>query len=155
MGGAVRICGLFERDWYVSLRRGGSASYELALLDYRHPTLPAAFRAPARGLLLNFEVEDVDEEWDRLVVRTGVQPELVRRSEEFSQRHFIVADPNGVLIDVITPIAPSPAFVAPVRRSVMSTAGRRRPTGPGPQASPPRDVSAVLSIGGGSACRKG
>lgn len=32
------------------------------------------------------------------------------RSEEFGQRHFIVADPNGVLIDVITPIPPSGTF---------------------------------------------
>jgi hypothetical protein len=38
------------------------------------------------------------------------RPELGLRSEEFCQRHFIVADPDGVLIDVITPIAPSQAF---------------------------------------------
>ena len=29
----------------------------------------------------------------------------------FGQRHFITADPNGVLIDVIKPIPPSAAFV--------------------------------------------
>jgi catechol 2,3-dioxygenase-like lactoylglutathione lyase family enzyme len=102
----------FESDWYVSLQRPGPIPCELALLDYRHPTLPAGFRAPVRGLLLNFEVEDVDAEWDRLVVRTGLRPELSLRSEDFGQRHFIVADPNGVLIDVITPIAPSADFAA-------------------------------------------
>lgn len=32
------------------------------------------------------------------------------RSEDFGQRHFMVADPNGVLIDVITPIAPAAAY---------------------------------------------
>ncbi|GGU94472.1 glyoxalase [Actinomadura cremea] len=100
----------FEADWYVSLRRPGPPSYELALLDHEHPTLPEAYRAPVRGLLLNFEVEDVDAEWDRLVVRGGLAPELALRDEEFGQRHFIVADPDGVLIDVITPIPPSGAF---------------------------------------------
>ncbi|GAA3677028.1 VOC family protein [Nonomuraea antimicrobica] len=101
---------IFEADWYVSLRRPGTPPYELALLDYTHPTVPEGYRAPVRGLLLNFEVEDVDAEWERLVVGEGLRAELELRSEEFGQRHFIVADPSGVLIDVITPIAPTGAY---------------------------------------------
>ncbi|MFI6987578.1 VOC family protein [Nonomuraea wenchangensis] len=106
----VRLFGYevtFEADWYVSLRRG---PYELALLDHEHPTLPAAYRRPVAGLLLNFEVADVDAEWERLVVREGLAPELTLRDEDFGQRHFIVADPNGVLVDVITPIAPTEEY---------------------------------------------
>ena len=34
------------------------------------------------------------------------------RDEAFGQRHFITVDPNGVLIDVITPIPPSAEFAA-------------------------------------------
>lgn len=100
----------FAADWYVSLRRPGPPDLELALLDHTHPTLPAAYRHPVRGLLLNVEVEDVDAEWERLVVGEGLRPELELRSEDFGQRHFIVADPNGVLVDVITPIEPSAEF---------------------------------------------
>ncbi|TWF77752.1 putative glyoxalase superfamily protein PhnB [Pseudonocardia hierapolitana] len=102
----------FEADWYVSLRRAGPPSYELALLDHTHPTVPEGYRRPVRGLLLNFEVADVDTEWERLVVQGGLRPELELRSEPFGQRHFIVADPSGVLIDVITPIPPDPEFAA-------------------------------------------
>ncbi|MEW9552676.1 VOC family protein [Nonomuraea sp. NPDC050783] len=108
----VRLFGYevaFEADWYVSLRRG---PYELALLDHEHPTLPAAHRRPVAGLLINFEVADVDAEWERLVVREGLRPELALRDEDFGQRHFIVADPNGVLVDVITPIPPSREYAA-------------------------------------------
>jgi catechol 2,3-dioxygenase-like lactoylglutathione lyase family enzyme len=94
----------FESDWYVSLRRG---SHELALLDPTHPTIPPGYGRPAQGLLLNVEVDDVDAEWRRLVVDGGLRAELELRSEEFGQRHFIVADPNGILIDVITPIEPT------------------------------------------------
>ncbi|UCM87902.1 VOC family protein [Streptomyces marincola] len=100
----------FEADWYVSLRHPGEQGYELALLDPAHPTLPEGHRAPAAGLLLNFEVDDVDAEWERLVVRAGLRPVLPLRSEDFGQRHFIVADPAGVLVDVITPIPPSAEF---------------------------------------------
>ncbi|QIP83116.1 glyoxalase/bleomycin resistance/extradiol dioxygenase family protein [Streptomyces sp. Tu 2975] len=100
----------FEADWYISLRLPGDPGYELALLDHTHPTIPEGHRAPAQGLLLNFEVEDVDAEWERLVIGEGLHPVLGLRSEDFGQRHFIVADPNGVLIDVITPIAPTEEY---------------------------------------------
>lgn len=94
----------FEAEWYVSLRRPEAPHYELAILDYSHPTLPAAFRAPVRGLLLNFEVEDVDAEYRRLVEQHRLPVQLDLRDETFGQRHFIVSDPSGVLVDVITPI---------------------------------------------------
>jgi catechol 2,3-dioxygenase-like lactoylglutathione lyase family enzyme len=100
----------FAADWYVSLRRRDAPHQELALLDHRHETLPAPYRTPVRGLLLNYEVADVDAEYERLVRGAGLRPELELRSEDFGQRHFIVADPNGVLIDVITPIPPSGEF---------------------------------------------
>ncbi|GAB3150537.1 VOC family protein [Micromonospora sonneratiae] len=102
----------FEADWYVSLRRPEPPHYELALLDHTHETLPAAYRSPVQGLILNFEVADVDAEYERLVVRAGLKLELPLRSEEFGQRHFIVAAPDGVLIDVITPIPPAESFAA-------------------------------------------
>ena len=99
----------FEADWYVSLRSRQNTGYELALLDYRHPSLPENFRQPARGVLINFEVADVDAEYNRLKPR-GLPMELDLRSEEWGQRHFITRDPNGVLIDVIQDIAPSDAY---------------------------------------------
>jgi catechol 2,3-dioxygenase-like lactoylglutathione lyase family enzyme len=92
---------VFAVDWYVSLRRG---RHELAFVAADHPTVPPGFRATARGLLLNVEVDDVDAEYERLVTRGGLRPELDLRSEDFGQRHFIVADPAGVLVDVITEI---------------------------------------------------
>jgi Uncharacterized protein conserved in bacteria len=102
----------FEADWYVSLRQPQPPHYELALLDYTHPTMPADYRKPVQGLLLNFEVDDVDAEYARLLDEGGLVPVLPIRSEDFGQRHFIVADPNGVLVDVITPIPPSEEYAA-------------------------------------------
>ncbi|PRY00618.1 VOC family protein [Allonocardiopsis opalescens] len=102
----------FAADWYVSLRRADAPAYELALVDAGHPSVPEGFGVPARGLLLNLEVDDVDAEYERLVRRAGLRPVLELRSEDFGQRHFIVADPGGVLVDVITPIEPSADFAA-------------------------------------------
>ncbi|MGP3981769.1 VOC family protein [Streptomyces sp. KR80] len=102
----------FESDWYVSLRRREAPHYELALLDAAHPTLPAGYRRPAQGLLLNLEVADVDAEHARLVDEAGLAPVLPLRSEDFGQRHFMVSDPDGVLVDIITPIEPAAEFAA-------------------------------------------
>ena len=100
----------FESDWYVSLRRG---AWELAVLDSTHETIPAGYRdRAASGMLLNLEVEDVDGEYRRLVQRGGLTEVLPIRSEAFGQRHFIVAAPDGVLVDVITPIEPSESYAA-------------------------------------------
>lgn len=96
----------FTSDWYVSLRRG---TCELAVLDADHPTVPAPARGHvATGVLVNLEVDDVDAEHAR--VRDHVEVLLPLRSEDFGQRHFIARGPDGVLVDVITPIPPSPAF---------------------------------------------
>ncbi len=93
----------FEADWYVSLRRPDAPQYELALLDHAHPTIPDGHRTPLQGgLLLNFEVDDVDAEHRRLVEGAGLPELLSLRTEEFGQRHFIVAAPDEVMIDVIT-----------------------------------------------------
>jgi len=100
----------FEAEWYVSLRRPDPPHYELAIVDHDHPTVPAPSRKPVQGLLLNFEVADVDAEYERLIRRAGLPIQLDLRDEEFGQRHFITADPNDVLIDVITAIPPSAAY---------------------------------------------
>jgi len=97
----------FESDWYVSLRRG---EWELAVLAPDHPTVPAGFGTASAGLLINLEVDDVDAEYERLVVDGDLDAVLPLRSEAFGQRHFIVQGPDRVLIDVITPIAPGSEY---------------------------------------------
>jgi catechol 2,3-dioxygenase-like lactoylglutathione lyase family enzyme len=109
----------FETDWYVSLKAAQAPLFELALLNPDHPTVPQDFRRGLHGgLLLNFEVDDVDVEYERL--RTAGLPILYElRSEDFGQRHFITADPNGVLIDVITVIPPSTAYLSHDARETL------------------------------------
>lgn len=98
----------FEADWYVSLKRD---RWELAVLDCDHETIPAAHRGTvAAGAVFNLEVDDVDAEYRRLVTEGGLPPVLDIRTEDFGQRHFIVAAPDGVLVDVITPTEPTAEF---------------------------------------------
>jgi catechol 2,3-dioxygenase-like lactoylglutathione lyase family enzyme len=102
---------VFEADWYVHLQSEEDEKVNLAVLDQSHETIPTEVRGVgAGGLLLNFEVEDVDSVYDRSRER-GLPILLELKDEDFGQRHFITRDPNGVLIDVIKPIPPSAEFL--------------------------------------------
>lgn len=97
----------YDSDWYVSLRLG---TFELALVAHDHPTIPAGYRALPQGILVNLEVDDADAVHARLTGRAGLEPLLPLRDEDFGQRHFIVAAPDGVLLDVIQPIPPTAEY---------------------------------------------
>lgn len=101
---------VFSSDWYVHLRSPAEQVYELAVIAYDHDTIPEAGRKPTSGLLLSFEVQDVAVEYARMVA-AGVTVAQPLRDEVFGQRHFIAADPNGILLDIITPIEPDPEWL--------------------------------------------
>ena len=99
----------FSTDWYVSLKYD---AFELAIVDKDHPTVPEGSNALPAGMLLNIEVDNVDDIYAKVVSGSGLYVVLDIRDEDFGQRHFILTGPDGVLIDVIQPIEPSPEFAA-------------------------------------------
>lgn len=102
---------VFDSDWYVHLRSQSKDHIELAVIAYDHETIPEIGRKPTSGLLLSFEVEDAAEEHARFLA-SGIPVIQALRDEVFGQRHFIASDPNGVLLDIITPIEPDAAWLA-------------------------------------------
>ena len=110
----------FESDWYVHLQSTSCPSTNITLLDAQHETIPEEGRGLTQRVILSFEVEDVDAVHADCVAQgmTIVQP---LQDEPHGQRHFIGIDPNGVLIDVITPIAPSEEFLAQYRDDAVPT----------------------------------
>lgn len=102
---------MFEADWYVHLQFVSDPAVNLAILQGDHATIPEAARGRAAGVLLNFEVDDVDAMYAQALA-AGLPILLTLRDEDFGQRHFITQDPNGVLIDIIKPIPPQGAFAA-------------------------------------------
>ncbi len=109
---------LFVADWYVHLQSTKDPSVNLAILRQHHHTIPTSARGKTGGMILNFEVDHVDTHYARLT-DAGVQIALTLRDEAFGQRHFIVAGPDGVLIDIIHPIPPSTEFAAQFTAEVL------------------------------------
>ena len=101
----------FEADWYVHLVNPDNPSVVLAIVDKDHESLPPEGRTPASGLVISFEVDDVDREHERLS-KAGVTIVVPLRDEPWGQRHFIIDAPDGVLVDLITPIRPSTEYAA-------------------------------------------
>ena len=101
----------FDSDWYIHLVLPEHPAVNLAILDRTHDSVPEGYRRPAQGILLNLEVEDVDTLYEAM---TQAEVEILRplKDEPWGQRHFIMRDPAGVMIDVIKLIPPTAEFAA-------------------------------------------
>lgn len=105
----------FESGWYTLLRAPEHAQVQLGLVLREHPSVPEAFRRPPQGVIVTVEVVDVDVVHAR--ARAAGRPFVQElRDEAFGQRHFMVADPDGALVDVVMSIPLSPTFAREVAR---------------------------------------
>ncbi|MVO16753.1 VOC family protein [Parasedimentitalea huanghaiensis] len=111
---------VFTSDWYVHLQSETDPAVNIAVLDGHHETIPPAGRGLSKGVILNFEVADAKADYQRLTSK-GLPVLKDLCDEDFGQRHFITADPNGVLIDVITPIAPSGSYIEQYTEDALPT----------------------------------
>lgn len=94
---------IFSSDWYIQLRAQADHPFEIALIAYDHDSIPVVAQGPSKNVILSFYVEDAAAEHERLIA-VGLPILQPLRDEAFGQRHFILADPDGVLLDIITPI---------------------------------------------------
>lgn len=100
----------FTADWYVSLAAPGNPAVQLAFVDRGHPSIPDGFAAPApSGSLVTVEVDDVDAIAARAEA-AGLAFHVPLRDEPWGQRHFITADPDGLLVDAVTVIEPDERY---------------------------------------------
>ena len=109
----VRLFGFrvaFEIDWYVQLRSPTDPNLQLAFVRRDHASVPEGFRDAPRGVLVTVETEDVDAVHARARA-LGVEVVYALSDEVWGQRHFMAKDPNGLLVDVVQLIPPTPAFL--------------------------------------------
>src|SRR5690606_31002088 len=100
-----------ENDWYISLASTSEPPLQIAFVDRAHESVPKADRVIPKGCLVTVETADVDAAHERAQA-AQLPMELELRDEAWGQRHFIVRDPNGVLVDVVKVIPPSEAYAA-------------------------------------------
>jgi predicted enzyme related to lactoylglutathione lyase len=89
-------------DWYLQLMAPEDRSLNVGFLPPDHE-LFAGRPAPSGeySIVLTVEVDDVDEVYAR-ARRRGAEIPLELCDEEYGQRHFLVVDPNGLLLNVMS-----------------------------------------------------
>lgn len=92
---------LYEGDdgWFVLLRLGDS---ELGFMKPGLASQAEIFRRPftGQGMWVAVDVDDVDREYARIQA-LGVEIVVALRDEPWGDRHFVIADPNGIGVDVV------------------------------------------------------
>jgi uncharacterized glyoxalase superfamily protein PhnB len=90
-----------DADGFVSLARE-DAGFNLIFLRTGLPTFKPAALAGSRatGLLVVFEVDDIDAEYARMT-RDGIAMTTPIETEEWGERFFQVTDPCGVVFQVV------------------------------------------------------
>jgi len=98
-------------DIHIIDINGCTPNFEIAIIDKNHETIPERFRQQSKGIILNFEVEDVDKIYERISEDKNMNILLEVQNEEWGQRHFIFEGPDNLLIDVIQIIEPTEEFL--------------------------------------------
>jgi len=96
--------------FYVLLQSPADPRVQLGIVERTHDSVPPAFQAAPRGVLVTVEVPDAAAVHERARA-LGVSIAQPLRDEVFGQRHFMTVDPNGLLVDVVQIIPFAPEFV--------------------------------------------
>jgi len=95
----------FDCGWYINLSFGNEA----ATLQFMSPQLPEHQLSNSAGLIYNFKVDNVDQEYNRLnkANQTIVIP---LEDHPWGDRGFGIKDPNGITVYIYTVIEPTEDF---------------------------------------------
>ena len=90
----------FELDWFLNLNHPRNSSHRLVFVRSDHKSVPSFYKGKTNGFALDFVVEDATSEYEKFK-NTGVKMIQDLHDESFGDRHFIVADPDGILVNVV------------------------------------------------------
>ena len=95
----------FDCGWYVNLEFGNKTSI-LQLMSPQQPEQPLGSGA---GLMYNFAVEDVNQEYEKLT-EAGLAVIAPLEDNQWGDRGFAIQDPNGISLYIFSERAPSEEF---------------------------------------------
>ena len=91
---------VFEAEWYIHLRHecGTELAVMLPDLDNQPKFLHAQYAG--EGVVYSFEVDDAKKEYERI---KELEVEIIfnLKDEEWGQRHFMIKDPSGMIVDIV------------------------------------------------------
>lgn len=97
---------VYESDWYIELIAPGQPA---AGVSFTLPQREAGEFFNGKGLILSFEVDDVDQEYAR-ICESGLTIYQELQNKPWGERSFVVNDPNGVHLYVYSSIPATPEY---------------------------------------------
>lgn len=93
--------GFEHHGWYIQLASPTDPELQLGILRRDHEFTPKAFQKTAQGVVISVQVEDVDVAYDA-ATKSGHTITQKLHDESFGMRRFMVADPNGLLVNIFS-----------------------------------------------------
>jgi predicted enzyme related to lactoylglutathione lyase len=89
-------------DWYLQLMADSDPKLNIGFVKPDHELLAGRTASSGTsGVVLTIHVDDVDEAYER-ANRLGAEIAGEIRNEDYGQRHFLVVDPNGLGLNVMS-----------------------------------------------------
>jgi len=101
---------LVDLGWYVSTQHPDREELRVDFVRHDHESWPEP-RVPVRGAMVALVVADVDAEHARLAAG-GVEVLKPLVTEPWGQRRFQAAGPDGLVVELVQPVAPDPEWLA-------------------------------------------
>jgi len=93
------VVGFEHHGWYIQVSSPTNPQLQIGIVRRDHEFTPKAFQQPAQGVMISVQVEDVDTAYAAALKR-GFRVAQELRDESFGMRRFMVADPNGLLVNI-------------------------------------------------------
>jgi len=94
------VVGTVHPGWYIQLVSPTDPRLQIGIVRRDAEFTPKDFQRPAQGVIISVQVDDVDAV-HAAAVKRGFQIAQGLRDRDFRMRHFMVVDPNGLLVNVL------------------------------------------------------
>ena len=94
------VVGTVHPGWYIQLVSPTDPRLQIGIVRRDAEFTPEPFQRPAQGVIISVQVDDVDAV-HAAAVKRGLQIAQGLRTQDFGMRHFMVVDPNGLLVNVL------------------------------------------------------
>jgi predicted enzyme related to lactoylglutathione lyase len=95
------VVGFEHQGWYIQMASPDHPQLQIGIMRRDHEFTPAAFQQAAQGVIISVQVADIDATYASVLER-GFRIEHELRDESFGMRRFMVADPNGLLVNLFS-----------------------------------------------------
>lgn len=89
-------------DWYLQLMSESDTKFNIGFVKSDSELFAGRTASSGTyGVVLTIHVDDVDEAYKR-AKRLGAEIAAENRNEEYGQRRFLLVDPNGLVLNVMS-----------------------------------------------------